>query len=152
MADGRAQRRRCLTWILTLLALGHLGWNGARLVSGGVLKRGKRISGWREAGPVGWHFDRNRMAGGELVEWIRQHSPDQCVVLFAGVHQDAMELAAALLAPRVLVSADAVAPEAVSWESGGRHYPIAGGPLPEGGSGGLWLLTGHGNSLTLEAR
>ena len=113
-------------------------------------KRRDEIDLYQRLGAAGYHLrliDRSGRSARDL-QWLREHTPEDCALVYAGEERGAFEFAAPLLFPRLLVRATAVAPDATHYA--GR--PLARATLPDGGGTGVLLLTGAVDHLTVGVR
>ncbi|MEM7199721.1 MAG: hypothetical protein AAF628_05605 [Planctomycetota bacterium] len=90
----------------------HLLFCAARLPHAVYGKRIGEITDWSELGAAAYHL---QMAGAEsrrVLEWLAQELPPGQVLLWNGDSRGYLQVAAAVLAPRLLVWDRAVAPMA----------------------------------------
>lgn len=133
---------RWLPWLI----LAHLLWGAVRLPGKALARRVDEIERYRRDGAEHWFLDRGGYSGADVVTWIRDNTPERCVVLWEGERLGAMEFAAALLAPRLFVRAR---------PDGDDRTEHAGLPIATGsrdGAQGRIVLHAASDGLTLELR
>lgn len=144
MRERTAHRLRLL---LVLLLPAHLAFSIARLPHAAYAKRLRHLGEWERLGPIGFHVGRTWPEAARTLSWLAQHAPEDAVVLYEGHWKGLLEFVPALLRPRLVYAAAAVAPGAT--RVGDR--PIAGGTLPNGQTG-TWVLKARDKKLWLEVR
>jgi hypothetical protein len=112
----------------------HIAWGLARVPVKVIARRHEDIAAHERAGATRAQFAANGCDGAEAVEWLQAHTAPDAVVAWTGTTKGAMELAAALLWPRLLVAATDLG-DAPRWH--GR--PIAHGTW-QGRDGRLVLV------------
>jgi hypothetical protein len=101
--------------------LAHLVFGSIRLVRGAYAKRWHEVAEWQARGEIGYQFRHSDDETIRLVTWLCDSVPMDEVVLYSGEERGSIQLLAALLAPRVLVRADAV-PADAERAAGGRIF------------------------------
>jgi hypothetical protein len=110
-----------------------------------IARRAGDVAAHERAGATAALFAASGLDGAAAVEWLRAHTPPDAVVAWTGDATGAMEFAAALLWPRLLVAADRLG-DAAGWQ--GRS--VARGAW--NGRDGRLVLVGDGAAVRLEAR
>lgn len=82
------------------------------------------------------------------IDWLREHTPERCVLLWRWPADGALEFAAALLGPRLVVDERVVPAGATTF----LDLPIATGELPSGERGQLVLQGTDDGGLRLTVR
>ncbi|MCA8963473.1 MAG: hypothetical protein H6838_10300 [Planctomycetes bacterium] len=134
------------TSVVLVLALIHIGWGLARVPGKVLSRRIGDVRAYREQGPTRYLLENNGMGGAEALQWVREHTPEHCVVLWTGDPKGALEFAPSLIAPRLVIPIGACPP-------GAQDY--AGLPLAiaeHGGRRGRVLLIGSPDGITVEVR
>jgi len=106
------------------------------------------VAAYREQGAAAFLLGGARLEGAEALQWLQRHVPADAAVLWRWPCKGALEFAAALLAPRLVVDERAVPPEATT--AAGR--PLARGVLPDGARGVLVLEGTADQHLVLRVR
>jgi hypothetical protein len=145
----KADKSKRPLWLrlLALALAAHLLFGVQRLGTKSLPARLEEISRFREVGAIRYHLGKSP-ANADILEFLAKNTPEDAVILFAGEDRGVMELAAALLSPRLLYARHAAADDATMVH--GR--PLARGDHPELGEG-TWILVGvDRNELRLELR
>ncbi len=103
--DAHGPPPKLARWLPWLVGA-HLVWGLARLPGKVVSRRATEIVTYQKAGPEAWFFRGDAMQGEEVIRWLREHTPEACVVVWEGERLGAMEFAVGLLTPRFFVRAD----------------------------------------------
>ncbi|MBK8978978.1 MAG: hypothetical protein IPM29_24035 [Planctomycetes bacterium] len=119
-AGLRTRTGRTRALLLALFAA-HALWIGVRLPGKTVARRLEQVDAWQQLGAARFLLDNEHMHGGAQLEWVREHTPTDAVVLWTGLRHGAIELVQSVLAPRLLVHESACPPGAVAW----RGRPLA---------------------------
>ena len=145
-----SQKRARLQTLLLLLILAHILLAVQRLPGKVYRRRAEQLQDLREKGAASFFFGRNVEAA-KTVQWLLDHTPTDCAVLFRLAHpndwQGPLELANAVLQPRILYAEPRTPAGANSMH--GRSF--ATGTLPSGNHGTLVLIA-EGESLRLSLR
>lgn len=136
------------SWLLLALLGAHLALGALRVPGKVYGRRIADVEAYRRDGAARFLLDSARLGGADELEWLLAHTADDCVVLWRWPADGALEFAAALLAPRLVVDERKVAPGTVRFA--GR--PIAVGSAPDGATGQLVLQGTDGGGLRLTAR
>jgi hypothetical protein len=102
-------------WSNALLALllVHLLWGLARTPSRALARRGEDIAAFRRQGDAAFLFADAALDGADAILWLRAHTPPGARIAWRGADRGAIEFAAALLWPRLLVAQPPAAGEPV---------------------------------------
>jgi len=94
-------------WSLAVLLLlvGHLAWGLVRVPSRALVRRQADIATYRRLGDAAFLFGEARLQGADAIVWLRRHGRADERVRWQGADRGAIEFAAALLWPRLLVGA-----------------------------------------------
>jgi hypothetical protein len=92
---------------VVLLLLGHLAWGLVRVPSRAIVRRQADITSYRRLGDAAFLFDDAALRGDDAITWLRAHSTAGQRIAWRGADRGAIEFAAALLWPRLLVVAPA---------------------------------------------
>lgn len=133
--------------LITVAFVVHLLFCAQRLPLKALPARLESVAQWWRVGPVAYHLRDEPLASMKAVDFLVANTAEDCVVLFAGEFRGALELANALLAPRMLYDEAAVPPGASSVH--GR--PLARVRL-EGRVEGVVVLESTPDSLRLRLR
>ncbi|MCA8955625.1 MAG: hypothetical protein KDC87_06100 [Planctomycetes bacterium] len=131
--------------LVVLAVLAHLLFGLQRVPAKALPKRLAQIRDYRTRGDIGFHVGRLSPESVPAVELLRARTPPDSVVLFDGQWRGAMELASALLHPRLFLRRDAVGKH----ERTAHGRPLARATLPGLGTGTL-VLVGDADRLRLE--
>jgi hypothetical protein len=131
--------------VLGLLFWVHILFGMQRLVWRGLPDRVEAVERYATQGPVRFHLEEFYRESIPVVEFLLDGTPPDAVVLYEGEPRGVIELAVALLHPRLLLEARAAPPEATLVH--GR--PLARGRLPGVEEGVLVLVC---TEQTLELR
>lgn len=104
-ADDDRPPPKLARWLPWLIGA-HLTWGLARLPGKVFSRRVDEVVRYQKLGPEGWFFRDDAMQGQEVITWLREHTPEACVVAWEGERLGAMEFAVGLLAPRFFVRAN----------------------------------------------
>ena len=104
MSDKRSWFARKL---LLVVLLAHLVLGLARIPHAVIDKRQQEMAQYREKGPVRYLLETKHHSGANEVQWILDHTPENCVVLWRGNYKGSFELVAQLIFPRLLYAAGA---------------------------------------------
>jgi hypothetical protein len=142
---GVALRWSAVSRVLLVLAGIHVMWGLVRLPRM-VVDRQEEIAGYRAAGAGVWQLATAKLQGGKALEWLRDNTAPDAVVLHEGGVRGPIEFAAGALAPRLLVATTACAVSEASYA--GR--PVAKGSY--GGRSGTVVLVASETDLRIEVR
>ena len=131
---------------LIVLLAAHLSWVAARVPHAVVMKRLGEVDTFRSRGDVAHFLDNHLFRGADVVAWARANTEVDAIVLFDGEQKGALEFVPALLFPRLLVAAGAVARGQTDYC--GRPIAVAS---REGRTGHV-VLVGRGDRVELELR
>jgi hypothetical protein len=129
--------------ILAGALLLHVAWGVVRLPKVHA-RRQDDVRAHRELGAAAAHFAANRLAGADAIPWVLASTPPDRVVAWTGSETGAIEFAAALLWPRLLVHEARL--------HGDQH---AGRPIATGtrdGRTGRIVITAERLALRVEVR
>lgn len=133
--------------LLALALAAHVLFGVQRLATKSLPARLTEIAEFREVGAIRFHLAKSP-ASADILEFIATNTPADSVVLFSGEGRGMMELAAALLAPRLLYARAATT--AATTMVHGR--PLARANHPDLGEGTLVLVGVDRSELRLELR
>ncbi len=134
------------TDVVLLLALIHIAWGLVRVPGKVLSRRIGDVREYREQGAAQFLLENNGMGGAEALQWVKDHTPQHCVVLWTGDPKGALEFAPSLIAPRLLVPIGAC-PPGVERYSG---LPLA--VAERDGRRGRVVLVGRPDGITVEVR
>lgn len=95
-------------WLVAGPVLLHLAWGLARVPGKVVGRRLEDVQAFATDGDAAALFAANGLGGADVIAWVRAVAPPHTVVLWRGSEVGAIEFAAALLWPRLVVDAAAV--------------------------------------------
>ena len=127
--------------LLAAVVVAHCGFALLRLPKLWV-KRQDEVAAFRQRGDAEYLLTGGGLTGTDVIERLRRETPEQCAIVIRGESRGAMEFAAALLFPRLLVHDALVPKDATS---------VFARPLARGAQG-VVALRGLGRSLSLEPR
>jgi hypothetical protein len=133
--------------VLVVLLAAHVAFGLLRLPGKVWGRRADDIARYRDD-DVAFLLDGARLGGADAIRWLRTNVPPNGAVMYAPPISDAMEFAAALLTPRLLVHVDAVPSGVTTWA--GRV--LAHGTLPDGTRGFVVVQGSDDRGLTLRVR
>lgn len=135
-------------WRIVLLALiaAHVTLGALRLPGKVIAKRARDIDRYRQVGDIRYFLDTDHQRGWEAVAWIREHVPEDAIVLWQGSAKGPLEFVPGLILPRLLVASHAVPAEAKTWL--GRT--IARGIVAD--RSGVLLIVGESDRVHLAVR
>ena len=137
------------TSIVLLGLLGaHLAIGIARMPSRVIARRLDEIEQYQQVGAARFLTTSAKLHGADELEWVLNNTPPDCVVLWRWPAKGALEFAAALLAPRLIVDSRKVPQGATQFA--GR--PIAVGTTPLGEHGLITMQGTESKGLRLTAR
>lgn len=134
------------TDVVLLLALIHIAWGLLRVPGKVVSRRIGDVREYREQGAPRYLLEHNGKGGAEALQWVREHTPAHCVVLWTGEPLGALEFAPSLIAPRLLVPIGACPPGAEDYSG----LPLA--VAERDGRRGRVLLIGSVDGIAVEVR
>lgn len=104
-----------------LLLLGHVAWGLVRASLRSVPRRAAEITDYRRLGDAEFLLTDAKLPdaprSAQVIRWLREHTPPDARITWHGADRGAIEFAAALLWPRLLVAgpgSDAGGPVLVS--------------------------------------
>ena len=124
--------------LLGLALLAHLLFGVQRIETNAFPKRLEHVSMIHDKGMIHFHLRRLSPDSIPVLEFIEKNTPADAIVLFRGERRGLLELAAALLSPRLLYQ-DISAPAGAKTIHG---RPIAHATHPKLGTGTLVLSKG----------
>ena len=134
--------------VLSACLLGiHILWGALRIPGKVYGKRLEHVRRYREVGAPGYHLDTDHRQGADLLRLLLAETPPDCILLWRGDTHGAIEFVPPLIAPRLLVAENECPANATHL----LERPLAQGMLADG-SRGVFVLVGHGDSLSLELR
>lgn len=141
-----------LSWprALVLVFAAHLVFGGVRLFYSAYAKRYREVAEWYDRGELGYQFRFASAESTRLAQWLCDTVPADHAVLYAGEVRGRIQILAALLAPRVLVHADAVPSAATS--AAGRPLFREHPPWMNPPTGSLPVVIGEVEELGLQFR
>lgn len=134
--------RRVLIGLLCV----HCVWGALRLPDKAIQRRAEDIDRFRELGPIRYFLQARGQTGHEAIDWILANTEPRSSVLYEGPVQGALEFAAGVLAPRLLVAG----PPAESTNAARAGWPLARARL-DGEEGVVCLVAGDAG-LRVEVR
>ena len=90
----------------------HLGFGLARVPHAVIGKRLDEVQAWGAEGPAHYLFRTAALEGVEAIDELLRTTADDAVIVWRGTTKGAMEVAPALLWPRLLVGEQALHPDA----------------------------------------
>jgi hypothetical protein len=139
---------RCAEVVLLVLLGLHLLLGIVRLPGKVCQRRIDDVAAYRRDGAARFLLGSAKLAGAAELEWLLTHTGPDAVVLWRWPADGALEFAATLLAPRLVVDERKVAADAGTFA--GR--PIAHGTTPDGANGQIVLQGTAQGGLRLTAR
>lgn len=121
----------------------HLAWGLARVPGKVVARRLDDVRTFATDGDASALFAASGLDGADVIAWVRAEAPPHAVVLWRGAEVGAIEFAAALLWPRLVVRAAAVGDASTH---AGRTIATA----TLAGRRGRIVLVGDGKTLRVE--
>lgn len=134
-------------FLLALLGA-HLALGIGRIPSRVMMRRLDEIHEYERKGPARFLLEDAKLQGADELEWILANTDRDSVILWRWPSDGALEFAAALLAPRLVVDERKVDKRAT--EFAGRT--IATGTTPSGDTGQITLQGTEQRGLILTAR
>ncbi len=132
------------TLVLALLVL-HVLLGTARVPGVVIARRLDDVAEFERRGAPRFFLDSPRQRGAAAVEWILANVPADAVVLYRGDSKGSIEFVPGLIAPRLLVRADACPAD-----DGYHGRPLARRSSRDGGK--VLVVAALGDDLRLEDR
>ena len=129
------RKPRTTTVLLLGLLAAHLLLGAGRLPGKVIGRRRRSDTARSDPGAARFLLERAKLGGADELEWLLEHTDEQCVVLWRWPCDGALEFAAALLAPRLVVDERCVPVDATTF----AKRQIAVGTLPSGERGQIVL-------------
>ncbi|MBX3463727.1 MAG: hypothetical protein KF830_11180 [Planctomycetes bacterium] len=101
-------------WSLPILLLvaAHLVWGLLRAPTRALVRRAEQVGTFQRLGDAHYLFAQSRLEGADAIAWLRANTLPEQRVPWQGSDRGAIEFAAALLWPRLLVATPPGAAEA----------------------------------------
>lgn len=142
------QRPRATAALLFALLAAHLLLGIGRLPGKVIARRVDQIGQYDKQGAARFLLERAKIGGADELEWLLQHTDENCVVLWRWPCDGALEFAASLLAPRLVVDERCLPADATTF----AERSIAVGTVPSGERGQIVLQGTDSKGLLLTTR